>query len=90
MNLRLASSTDSRALAMRDHLLPLVRERGTLENQRGPVRRLGACVDSPSDAAIAGRVRAVASDAVTTGDRHLFLHGLRLPLARRMRFPYTV
>jgi hypothetical protein len=38
MNLRLASSSDYRALAIRDHLLPLVRERGALENQRGPVR----------------------------------------------------
>lgn len=38
MNLRLVSSSDNRALAIRDHLLPLVRERGALENQRGPVR----------------------------------------------------
>jgi hypothetical protein len=38
MTLRLASSGDERALAIRDHLLPLIRERGTLENQRGPVR----------------------------------------------------
>jgi hypothetical protein len=38
MNLRLASSGDERALAIRDHLLPLIRERGALENQRGPVR----------------------------------------------------
>ena len=38
MTLRLVSSGDDRALAIRDHLLPLVRERGTLEVQRGPVR----------------------------------------------------
>ena len=38
MNLRLASSGDERALAIRDHLLPLIRERGALENQRGAVR----------------------------------------------------
>jgi hypothetical protein len=38
MTLKLASSSDERALAIRDHLLPLIRERGTLENQRGPVR----------------------------------------------------
>jgi hypothetical protein len=38
MNLRLVSSSDGRALAIRDHLLPLVRERGTLETQRGSVR----------------------------------------------------
>ena len=38
MALKLASSGDDRALAIRDHLLPLVRERGTLEVQRGPVR----------------------------------------------------
>ena len=38
MALRLASSGDDRALAIRDHLLPLVRERGTLELQHGPVR----------------------------------------------------
>jgi hypothetical protein len=38
INLRLVSSSDDRALAIRDHLLPLVRERGTLEVQRGSVR----------------------------------------------------
>ena len=38
VNLRLAPSSNNRALTIRDHLLPLVRERGTLENQRGPVR----------------------------------------------------
>ena len=38
MTLQLVSSSDHRALAIRDHLLPLVRERGTLEVQRGPVR----------------------------------------------------
>ena len=38
MNLRLVSSGDDRALAIRDHLLPLVRDRGTLERQRGLVR----------------------------------------------------
>ena len=38
MALELVSSGDDRALAIRDHLLPLVRERGTLEVQRGPVR----------------------------------------------------
>jgi hypothetical protein len=38
MALKLVSSGDDRALAIRDHLLPLVREHGTLEVQRGPVR----------------------------------------------------
>ena len=38
MTLKLVSSGDDRALAIRDRLLPLVRERGTLEVQRGPVR----------------------------------------------------
>ena len=38
MNLRLVSSSDDRALAIRDHLLPLVRDRGLLERQRGSVR----------------------------------------------------
>ena len=38
MHLRLASSSDDRALAIRDHLLPLVRDRGMLECQYGPVR----------------------------------------------------
>src|SRR5512134_25245 len=40
MTLKLASSGDERALAIRDHLLPLIRERGALENQRGPVRQI--------------------------------------------------
>lgn len=38
MALRLASTSDDRALAIRDHLVPIVREHGTLELQRGPVR----------------------------------------------------
>jgi hypothetical protein len=38
MNLRLVWSSDNRALAIRDHVLPLVRERGVLERQRGAVR----------------------------------------------------
>ena len=38
MALRLVSSGDDRALAIRDHLVPVVRERGMLELQRGLVR----------------------------------------------------
>ena len=38
MALRLVASADDRALAIRDRLVPIVRERGTLELQRGPVR----------------------------------------------------
>ena len=38
MTLKLVSSGDDRALAIRDRLLALVREHGTLELQRGPVR----------------------------------------------------
>jgi hypothetical protein len=38
MSLRLVSSDDGSALAIRDHLLPLVRDRGTLECQRDAVR----------------------------------------------------
>ena len=38
MNLRLVSSGDDRDLAIRDHLVPLVRGGGTLEVQRGSVR----------------------------------------------------
>jgi hypothetical protein len=38
MTLRLVSSGDGRALAIRDHLVPLVRGRGRLEVQRGAVR----------------------------------------------------
>lgn len=45
MNLRLVSSGDDRALAIRDHLLPLVRERGTLEHQRGAVRLIALRMD---------------------------------------------
>ena len=40
MALRLVSSGDGPALAIRDHLIPLVRERGTLEVQRDSVRRI--------------------------------------------------
>ena len=38
MALKLVASGDDRALAIRDRLVPLVREHGTLELQRGPVR----------------------------------------------------
>jgi hypothetical protein len=38
MTLRLVSSADDRALAIRDHLVPLVRARGRLEVQRGTLR----------------------------------------------------
>ena len=38
MTLRLVSSGDGPALTIRDHLLPLVREHGTLEVQRDAVR----------------------------------------------------
>ena len=38
MNVRLVSSSDDRALAIRDHLLPIVRDRGVLECQRDAVR----------------------------------------------------
>jgi len=40
MTLKLVALGDDRALVIRDHLLPLVRARGTLEVQRGPVRRV--------------------------------------------------
>jgi len=38
MALRLVSSDDGPALAIRDRLLPLARERGTLQVQRDAVR----------------------------------------------------
>jgi hypothetical protein len=38
VTLRLASSSDDRALAIRDHLLPLLRAQGALEVQRDMVR----------------------------------------------------
>jgi hypothetical protein len=45
MSLRLVSSNDDRALALRDHLLPLVRDRGTLECQRDAVRLIALRLD---------------------------------------------
>jgi hypothetical protein len=38
MGLKLVSSGDDRALVIRDHVLPLIREHGMLEVQHGPVR----------------------------------------------------
>ena len=38
MTLRLVASSDDGALAIRDHLVPLVRARGTIEVQRDAVR----------------------------------------------------
>lgn len=45
MALRLVSSGDGPALAIRDHLLPLVRERGTLEVQRDSIRLIALRTD---------------------------------------------
>ena len=38
MTLTVVSSSDERALAIRDHLLPVVRSRGRLQIQRGALR----------------------------------------------------
>ncbi|MBV8590211.1 MAG: hypothetical protein JO212_09150 [Acetobacteraceae bacterium] len=38
VGLRLVASNDDRALVIRDHLLRLIRARGTLEDLHGPVR----------------------------------------------------
>lgn len=38
MSLRLVSSNDDRACAIRDHILPILQARGTLEVQRDSVR----------------------------------------------------
>ncbi len=38
VTLRLVASSDDRALAIRDHLLPLLRDKGALEIQRDTVR----------------------------------------------------
>jgi hypothetical protein len=45
MSLRLVSSTDGRALAIRDHLLHLIRDRGMLECQRDAVRLITLQLD---------------------------------------------
>ena len=51
VNLNLVWCGDDRALAIRDHVLPLVRGRGVLERQRGTVRlvslRIGAWAVEP-------------------------------------------
>jgi hypothetical protein len=38
MNLRLAASSEERAIAIRDHILPLIRQDGTVDVQRDVVR----------------------------------------------------
>ena len=38
MNVRLVSDSDDRAIAIRDHILPLLRQHGTVQNQRDTVR----------------------------------------------------
>lgn len=45
MTLKLASSNDHLALAIRDHVLPLLRSQGTLEEQWGGLRRIGLAMD---------------------------------------------
>lgn len=46
MGMRLVASSDDRALAIRDHLLPLVREQGRLEVQRDNVRLISLNMDA--------------------------------------------
>ena len=46
MTLRLVSSGDDRALAIRDHILPLLREYGALEVQRDTVRVVKLQIDN--------------------------------------------
>ncbi|WP_144404457.1 hypothetical protein [Belnapia sp. F-4-1] len=46
MALRLVSSGNGSALAIRDHLIPLVRKRGALEVQRDSVRRVTLRADA--------------------------------------------
>jgi hypothetical protein len=38
MSLRLVATSDSRAIAIRDHILPLLRQGGAIQVQRGVVR----------------------------------------------------
>ena len=40
MSLTLVSSSDDRAMVIRDHLLTVVRKRGRLQIQRGPLRQI--------------------------------------------------
>lgn len=46
MSLKLASSNDHLALAIRDHVLPLIRASGTLEGQWGGFRRITLSMES--------------------------------------------
>lgn len=46
MALRLVASGDADALAIRDHLLPLIRARGVIEVQRDAVRIIGWHTDA--------------------------------------------
>jgi hypothetical protein len=46
VNLRLVSSSDDRVLAIRDHVLSLLRERGVLEMQRDTVRLVELCSEA--------------------------------------------
>ena len=45
VKLRLAASSDNRALAIRDHVLPFLRERGSLQVQRDTVRLIELRMD---------------------------------------------
>ena len=45
MTVRLATSNDHLAIAIRDHVLPLVRSLGTLQEQSGGLRRIILSID---------------------------------------------
>lgn len=70
MTLRLASSNDHLALAIRDHVLPLVRSRGTLEQQFHGLRRITLSIDPWSFSHWTPFKTLAAGEASSPGYRH--------------------
>lgn len=70
MTLRLASSNDHLALAIRDHVLPLVRAGGTLEQQWGGLRRITLATDPWSFSHWTPFKSLASGEAASPGYRH--------------------
>lgn len=70
MTLKLASSNDHLALVIRDHVLPLVRSLGTLEEQWGGLRRITLSMDPWSFSHWTPFKHLASGEAASPGYRH--------------------
>lgn len=79
MTLRIVSSGDGPALAIRDHVVPVVRERGTLEVQRDTVRLIALRAGELTLEHWTPFSDLTPGDAASPGYRHALTHQHTVP-----------